>query len=159
MWDNKTATCCCSQFLLQNSWSAKFAPTHIHRSWSLFLALVLVPFSSTFSRSSPRTYDFTIKILSRVLSCEFSKMFQTDNPVKHLWRAASTILPFCRTPLNKCFCWLILKRLGVVNLTPQCGFSKRVSSRERVKHWFFVNFNTMISHKMFRRYELFLSQY
>ena len=40
---------------------------------------------------------------------------------------------------------LTLKKLGV-NLTPRCGFSKNVSSRERVKPSFFVTFNIIISH-------------
>ena len=40
-----------------------------------------------------------------------------------------------------------LKRLGgVVNLTAPCGFSKNVSSEERVKRWFFVTFNTILRH-------------
>ena len=34
---------------------------------------------------------------------------------------------------------------GGVNLTP-CGFFKTVSSTERVKPWFFVTFNIIISH-------------
>ena len=33
-----------------------------------------------------------------------------------------------------------------VNLTPSCGFSKNVSSKGRVKPWFFVTFNIIIRH-------------
>ena len=41
---------------------------------------------------------------------------------------------------------LTIKRLGGVNLRPPpCGFSKNVSSKERVKPWCFVTFN-IISH-------------
>ena len=45
------------------------------------------------------------------------------------------------------FKFITLKRLGRggVNDT-RCGFSKNVSSRERVKRWFFVTFNIIISH-------------
>ena len=47
---------------------------------------------------------------------------------------------------------LTLKWLGVngeggrvvVNLTPLCGFLKTVSSKERVKPWFFVTLNIII---------------
>ena len=44
--------------------------------------------------------------------------------------------------------WLILKRLGGINLTPPppCGFSKNVSSIERVKAWFFVTFNIILGY-------------
>ena len=31
-------------------------------------------------------------------------------------------------------------------LTPPCGFSKNLSSKERVKPWFFVTFNIIIRH-------------
>ena len=61
---------------------------------------------------------------------------------------------------------------GGVSLTPPTpyGFSKTVSSKERVKPWFFVAFNIIISHifpenfivkflKSFRRYEEFFCQY
>ena len=43
---------------------------------------------------------------------------------------------------------LTTKRLGKgeVNLIPACGFSKTASSRERVRSWFFVTFNTIISY-------------
>ena len=41
---------------------------------------------------------------------------------------------------------LTLKRLGKVNLTHYCGFSKNVLFRERVKPCFFVTFNIIISH-------------
>ena len=48
---------------------------------------------------------------------------------------------------------LALKRLegarmkgGRGQFQPPCGFSKNVSSRERVKPWFLVNFNIIISH-------------
>ena len=45
---------------------------------------------------------------------------------------------------------LTLKRLskvGGVKLTPlPCSFSKIVSSKDRVKPWFFVTFNIIISH-------------
>ena len=34
---------------------------------------------------------------------------------------------------------------GGLNLIPPCSFSKNVSSRERVKPWFFVTFNIMLS--------------
>ena len=33
-----------------------------------------------------------------------------------------------------------------LNPLPPCGFSKNVSSEERVKSWFFVTFNIIISH-------------
>ena len=33
-----------------------------------------------------------------------------------------------------------------LNLTPACGFSKNVSSKERVKPWFFVTFNIIFRH-------------
>ena len=58
----------------------------------------------------------------------------------------------------KCYCsvakGLTLKWLGVdgkegwgaVNLTSPCGFLKTVSSKERVKPWFFVTFNIIIGH-------------
>ena len=38
---------------------------------------------------------------------------------------------------------------GRVNLTPplpSCGFSKNISSKERMKPWFFVAVNIIISH-------------
>ena len=65
---------------------------------------------------------------------------------------------------------LTLKRLGVVNLTPHPrGFLKNVSSKQRVKTWFFVTINIIISHifsenfieifKSFRSYEELLCQY
>ena len=45
-------------------------------------------------------------------------------------------------------CYLTLKRLGRVNLTPHpSSFSKNVFSKERVKTWFFVTFNIIIRHK------------
>ena len=50
-----------------------------------------------------------------------------------------------------------------------CGFSKNLSSKERLKPWFFVTFNIIISGifpeislkflKSFRKYEEFLCQY
>ena len=44
-------------------------------------------------------------------------------------------------------CCLTLKRLGSVNLTPPLrGFLKNVSSKQKVKPWFFVTFNIFISH-------------
>ena len=76
--------------------------------------------------------------------------------------------------LRYCLIHLTLKRLDeggggvvVVNLTPPpCGLSKHASSKERVKLWFFVAFNIIISHifpeedmKPFRRYEDFFCQY
>ena len=52
---------------------------------------------------------------------------------------------------------------------PPCGFSKSVSCKERMKPWFFVTFNIIVSHifpedllkllKSFRRYEGFPWQY
>ena len=43
---------------------------------------------------------------------------------------------------------LTLKRLGERDQfgPPTCGFSKNVSSKERVKPWFFVTFNIITSH-------------
>ena len=41
------------------------------------------------------------------------------------------------------FCIFSLKTAGD---PPPCGFSKNVSSKERVRHWFFVTFNVIISH-------------
>ena len=35
---------------------------------------------------------------------------------------------------------------GGVSLTALCGFPKNVSSKERIKPWFFVTFNIIISH-------------
>ena len=47
-----------------------------------------------------------------------------------------------------CFCCLFLKSLKAFNpqFDPSCVFSKNVSSRERVKPWFFLTFNIIISH-------------
>ena len=52
---------------------------------------------------------------------------------------------------------------------PDCAFSKNVSSKERLKPWFVLTFNIIISHifpentlkflKRFRRYEEILCQY
>ena len=44
---------------------------------------------------------------------------------------------------------LALKRLGEgdqFDPLPSCGFSKKFSSEERVKPWFFATFNIIISH-------------
>ena len=41
---------------------------------------------------------------------------------------------------------LTLKRLGSQFDPSPCGFSKNVSSKERVKPWFFVTFCIIISH-------------
>ena len=42
---------------------------------------------------------------------------------------------------------LILKRLGVGEFDPSpCDISKKLSSKERMKLWFFVTFNIIISH-------------
>ena len=38
------------------------------------------------------------------------------------------------------------KTAGGINLTPPCGFSKSVSSKEREKPWFFVTFNIILRH-------------
>ena len=35
---------------------------------------------------------------------------------------------------------------GMGQIEPLCGFSKKVSSKERVKPWSFVTFNFIISH-------------
>ena len=43
-------------------------------------------------------------------------------------------------------CTLTLKRLGGGQFDPPCGFSKNVSSKERVKPWFFVTFNIISKH-------------
>ena len=47
-----------------------------------------------------------------------------------------------------CFCCLFLKSLKAFSpqFDPSCGFSKNVSSRERVKPWLFLTFNIIISH-------------
>ena len=42
--------------------------------------------------------------------------------------------------------FLTLKRLGRDQFDNSCGFSKNVSSRKRVKHWFCVTFNIIIGH-------------
>ena len=34
----------------------------------------------------------------------------------------------------------------LTHLSPLCGFSKNVSSKERVKPWFFVTFNIILRH-------------
>ena len=39
-----------------------------------------------------------------------------------------------------------LKRLGGGQFNPPCGFSKNVSSKERVNPWFFVTFNIILKH-------------
>ena len=47
---------------------------------------------------------------------------------------------------------LTVKRLGGVNLTLPCRFSKNLSSKERVKLCFFVTFNIIISHAFPRNF-------
>ena len=42
--------------------------------------------------------------------------------------------------------YLTLKQLGEGQFNPPCGFSKNVSSKEKVKPCFFVTFNIIISH-------------
>ena len=37
-------------------------------------------------------------------------------------------------------------RDGGSQITPSCGFSKNISSKERVKPWFFVTFNIILKH-------------
>ena len=39
-----------------------------------------------------------------------------------------------------------LKTAGGCQFDPPCAFSKNLSSKERVKPWFFVNFNIIISY-------------
>ena len=63
---------------------------------------------------------------------------------------ASNVTENCKPPSTGKHRPLTLKRLGVVNLTPsplpRFGFSKSVSSKERVKPWFFVTFNIILRH-------------
>ena len=69
--------------------------------------------------------------------------------VYFLWsRHLYTVFLWCseKSKLNRKYL-LTLKRLGGrVNLFPPCGFSKNVSSKERLKPWFFVNFNIILKH-------------
>ena len=61
---------------------------------------------------------------------------------------------------DNCKC-LVLKRMGdqfnPPTPAPSCGFSKNVSSEERVKLWFFMSFSIIISHIFFWKFRLISS--
>ena len=68
-------------------------------------------------------------------------------PLRRLFvKISVSILLICRPYLSKCSP-LTLKGLGGGgSIWPPCGFSENVSSKERVKPWFFVTFNIILKH-------------
>ena len=66
-----------------------------------------------------------------------------------------TIYKMVNSKVNPGNCkYLILKRMGDQFNPPSCGFSKNVSSEERVKPWFFMSFSIIISHIFFWKFRL-----